>query len=367
MTRVLILNGPNLNLLGTREPEVYGTTTLGELETLVAGWGQRLGVNTTFQQSNHEGDLVDAIQAASGVDGLVINPGALSHTSRSLGDAILSAGMPAVEVHISNVKARERWRSVSFVSDAVDRTIYGRGMSGYRDALRHLVNRAAVPSRTIRYGPHTENVADLRVPAADAAGLVTLVHGGFWLREWERDSMETIAVDLTRRGLATLNVEYRRLGIGGGWPGSAHDVLSAIEYAFLDSELSAKPQALIGHSAGGHLALWASDRCRNGSVALAIGLAAVTDLGELANSSGPGAPQAQTLLQHGAPTAIDTVPANTLLVHGSSDDLVPVSHSTRLADQAGVDIVEGLGHFHLLDPALEHWPAVVASLETSFS
>jgi 3-dehydroquinate dehydratase-2 len=151
--RVLVLNGPNLNLLGTREPDVYGDTTLADLERAVGRWGEKLGVETTFAQSNHEGEVVDAIHGANGIDAIVINPGALTHTSRSIGDAIAAVGLPAVEVHISNIREREPWRATSLVAPSCVRSIYGRGVGGYQDALRHLKNRASMPFKTERYGP----------------------------------------------------------------------------------------------------------------------------------------------------------------------------------------------------------------------
>jgi 3-dehydroquinate dehydratase type II len=359
--RVMVLNGPNLDLLGAREPEIYGTTTLADLEDQISAWSTPLGIEPSFRQSNHEGDLVDAIHEAKDMDGIVINAAALTHTSRSIGDAIGAIGVPAVEVHISNIAEREAWRRVSLVSDACVMTIYGRGMPGYRDALRHLVNRASVPTREIRYGPHAENVADLRRPASDPAGLVMLVHGGFWLRQYQRDSMETLAVDLTRRGFATLNVEYRRLGQGGGWPGSAHDVLTAVRSTARLEDLSRLTTTLIGHSAGGHLALWSAARHRR--IGLVVGLAPVTDLIALADSGGGGAGPARVLLDSGAPERLPALPGATLLVHGESDDLVPASHSTRLADDAEIQLAKGLGHFEMLDPSRPHWPAVVEAIE----
>jgi 3-dehydroquinate dehydratase/predicted alpha/beta hydrolase family esterase len=359
--RVLVLNGPNLNLLGTREPEVYGTTTLSDLEAKISRWAEQLDVVVTFQQFNQEGDVVTAIQEASGLDGIVINPGALTHTSRSIGDAIRSVGVPAV------VKAREPWRAVSLVSESAVRTIYGRGFSGYRDALRHLANRAATPYETIRYGPHPDNIADLRQVSNGAGGLVILVHGGFWLREWERDTMESLAVDLAGRGFTTLNVEYRRLGAGGGWPGSGHDVSTALNLVSHDPELSTMSTALIGHSAGGYLALWAAGRPRSRSVELTVGLAAVTDLELLADTDGAGSASALQLLDRGAPPQVDAAASRTVLVHGQDDDLVAVTHSARLGGNGDVELVAGLGHFEMLDPTREHWPPVIEALHSMIS
>ena len=267
--RVLVLNGPNLNMLGTREPEVYGDTTLEGLEGLIEDWGAALGIEVQFAQSNHEGELVDAIHHADGVDGLIINPGALTHTSRSIGDAISSVGLPAVEVHISNVRQREPWRAISLVAPSCVRTIFGRGIGGYQDALRHLQNRAATPFETVVYGPHPDNVGDIRRPAGKTTGLVVLIHGGLWRQEYERDSTETLAVDLTGRGYVTWNIEYRR-GQTECWPGPAHDVVSAIDY--IAREMPDMAIGIVGHSAGGHLGLWAAAH-RADDVGLFVGLA----------------------------------------------------------------------------------------------
>ena len=359
--RVLVINGPNLNLLGTREPEIYGDTTQEGLEALVEGWGESLGVETLFTQSNHEGEVVDAIHQADGVDGLIINPGALTHTSRSIGDAISSVGLPAVEVHISNIQQREPWRAVSLVASSCVRTIFGRGLDGYQDALRHLHNRAATPFDTVAYGPHPDNVADIRRPAGEASGLVILIHGGLWRQEYERDSTETLAVDLTGRGFVTWNIEYRR-GREGRWPGSAQDVVSAID--FVIREMPGMPVAIVGHSAGGHLGLWAAAR-RPDVIGMMVGLAPITDLTAMAGAGAVGSRDAQRLLDRGAPATVDPITGKTMLVHGKEDEIVPVSHSTRLSTGARVEVVPGMGHFPMLDPKREHWPLVVAELGKS--
>lgn len=134
---VLVLNGPNLNLLGTREPEVYGTTTLAELDALCAEWGTELGLAVSTFQSNHEGALIDAIHDA-GTDGIVLNPGALTHYSYALYDALVGVGTPTVEVHISNIHAREEWRRHSVVQPACLTQISGEGLRGYRRAMEIL-------------------------------------------------------------------------------------------------------------------------------------------------------------------------------------------------------------------------------------
>ena len=138
--RILVINGPNMNLLGVRQPEIYGKATYQDLMDLVKGEAESLGVEVDFFQSNHEGALVDAIQSAYGrMDGIVINPAAYTHTSVALLDALKAVGLPAVEVHISDVSRREDFRQVSYVRLACCKTIAGYGFEGYRLAAEHLL------------------------------------------------------------------------------------------------------------------------------------------------------------------------------------------------------------------------------------
>ena len=135
--RVLVLHGPNLNLLGRREPEVYGTTTLADVDARCAALAAELGLQVDCRQSNHEGVLVDAIaEAMSGVAAVVINPGAYTHTSIAIRDALAALTVPIVEVHISNVHAREAFRAHSYVSPVATAVIAGAGVQGYELALR---------------------------------------------------------------------------------------------------------------------------------------------------------------------------------------------------------------------------------------
>ncbi len=137
MARILLINGPNLNLLGTREPGVYGRTTLADIERVTAELARSLGHQLESFQSNAEADLVNRVQAAAGkADFLLINPGALTHTSVALRDAILAVALPFIEIHISNVHAREEFRRHSYFSDVAVGTITGLGPLGYELALR---------------------------------------------------------------------------------------------------------------------------------------------------------------------------------------------------------------------------------------
>ena len=136
---ILVINGPNLNMLGIREPEIYGKATYTDLCDLIRAHAEKLGVSVTLYQSNHEGDLVDAIQQAYGKqDGIVINPGAYTHTSVALLDALKAVGIPAVEVHISDPDTREEFRKVSYIRAACAKTIKGHGFDGYLEAMDYL-------------------------------------------------------------------------------------------------------------------------------------------------------------------------------------------------------------------------------------
>ncbi|MDH3307320.1 MAG: type II 3-dehydroquinate dehydratase [Acidimicrobiia bacterium] len=392
MPRLLVINGPNLNLLGTRQPEVYGTTTLAELEDLCTTWAATAGFEIDTFQSNHEGALIDRLHAArTTADAVIINAGAYTHTSYALHDAILAIELPTVEVHISNVAEREPWRALSVIGPACERQIYGRGVEGYRWAVEHLAALLSSPPRTVHYGPLDDHVADLRVP--DEPGphrVAVLVHGGFWRHYWTREIMDGLAVDLTAHGWATWNIEYRRVGAGGGWPLTALDVALAVDHlADLagDADLDLDRVAVIGHSAGGHLALWDAARATqpSGTVGsdplihprVAVGLAAISDL-HAAADVGDGAvgafladaPSHADLYRSASP--IEAVPFGipTVLVHGDADEAVPVDLSRSFAEAArhggdSVELIElaGVGHMELIDPTHPAWIATREALD----
>ena len=141
---IAVMNGPNMNMLGIRQPEIYGHETYEDLKAMISREAEALGVRVSFFQSNHEGALVDAIQQAyfDKADGIIINPAAYTHTSVALLDAVKAVGIPTVEVHVSDPDAREDFRHVSYIRAACVATIRGHGLPGYLEALRLLAGKA---------------------------------------------------------------------------------------------------------------------------------------------------------------------------------------------------------------------------------
>jgi len=142
MKRILVLNGPNLNLLGERDPGLYGAKTLDEINEEMLAMASGLGVSLEFLQSNHEGELIDRIHdGRKRCSGIIINPGALTHYSYSLHDALQAVGLPVVEVHLTDISKREEWRRRSVISPVAEKVISGKGPAGYLEALRYIAER----------------------------------------------------------------------------------------------------------------------------------------------------------------------------------------------------------------------------------
>lgn len=139
---IYVVNGPNLNLLGTREPDIYGRRTYADLVAAIQSAADERGMRVIFYQSNHEGDLVDKIQEAwrEGADGLILNPAAYTHTSLAIADALRAVSLPAIEVHLSDIMAREPVRHISYIRDACLATVTGHGFAGYTEALDILLS-----------------------------------------------------------------------------------------------------------------------------------------------------------------------------------------------------------------------------------
>jgi 3-dehydroquinate dehydratase-2 len=140
--QVLVLNGVNMNVLGRRDPRLYGGLTLNELETRIYQWAQALGISVRCRQSNSEGEFIDWIHDADDADALVVNPGAWTHYSYAIRDALDILDVPIVEVHLSNVDDREEWRRISVISDLTAHRVVGKGPDGYREALEYLAGRS---------------------------------------------------------------------------------------------------------------------------------------------------------------------------------------------------------------------------------
>lgn len=227
------------------------------------------------------------------------------------------------------------------------------------------------------YGSASEHFGDLRRPAgSDRRPLVVLIHGGFWRDQYRLDLMDPLADDLAKRGYASWNIEYRRVGpTGGGWFTTLDDVAAAIDH--IVSVETPPAIAVVGHSAGGHLALWNAGRTRPkpaATPALTVGLAAVSDVVG-ANKHGVGR-DATTNFVGGSVTEFahrythvqpGTEPAGrVLLVHGDADENVPVTQSTNTTGRLRVDrleVVEGADHFDVIDPNHHSWAVTVAELD----
>jgi len=160
MVSILIMNGPNLNLLGTRQPEVYGSTTLGDIEVVCRQQATAVGAEVSFFQSNHEGDLIDRIHAARGkFDGIILNAGALSHTSIAIMDALFSVDIPTIDMHLSNIHRREEFRNVSYVAKAAIGSIAGFGPGSYLlaiDAMMMHLSNASQPDPESKSEPGSD-------------------------------------------------------------------------------------------------------------------------------------------------------------------------------------------------------------------
>ena len=140
--RILVINGPNINMLGIREPDIYGKNTYADLCRMITDYAAEKGVEVKLFQSNHEGDIVDEIQAALGnFDGIVINPAAYTHTSVAILDALKSVALPAVEIHISDVSAREEFRQISYAGMACEKSFIGLGFEGYLRGIDYLISK----------------------------------------------------------------------------------------------------------------------------------------------------------------------------------------------------------------------------------
>jgi acetyl esterase/lipase len=364
MPRVLVVKGPGLD----------GRCT---------SWGAEAGVEVSLEC----GPLPAALAAAGPVDAAVLAPGPAAFDSEALAAAVAEAGVPVVAVEPGNLRKQGVDPDASPLGRACTRVLYGRGPDTGRFALQHLAWRAARPLDTLAYGRQPDRVGDLWVP--DGPGrhpVAVLLHGGFWYHAWERDLMDGLAVDLARRGWAAWNLEYRRLGAGGGWPTTGDDVALGIDHLVPLArvyDLDLGRVALVGHSAGGQLALWAAARGRRGAVhpRVVVGLAPITDLRAARDERIGGrsvehflatAPDAELALHQASPLAHVPIGVRQVLAHAVDDEQVPMAHTLSYARAARVDgdhvtVIEAPagagGHFGLIDPRSPIWAEVATVLE----
>jgi acetyl esterase/lipase len=319
---------------------------------------------------------------------VVIAPGAAAFGDAGLAAAVAGAGVPVVAVDPANLR-RALDPAASPVGRACARVIYGRGDDTARYAVVHLAHRATGSWSTFAYGDGPDQVGDLWPPAGapaptgGAVPVAVLVHGGFWYHAWERDLMDGLAADLAGRGVAVWNLEYRRVGAGGGWPATGADMVAGLDHLVALAAghgLDLDRVVVIGHSAGAQLGLWAAAR-REAAVRprLVVGLAAICDLvrarrrlvgGRSVDHLVGTAPDPKAALRDASPLEHLPLGVPQLLVHAIDDRHVPVDQSRRYvtAARAAGDPAELLelrssGHFDLIDPASTAWGEVAARIE----
>ena len=373
--RIFIINGPNLNLLGTREPDMYGSETLRMLEHQWVQHASRARVGIATFQSNHEGEIIDAIQSAHGrFDGIILNAGALTHYSYAIYDALVAVGIPTVEVHISNIFEREEWRHTSVTGQAAIATIYGRGTVGYVNAIDLLTAHITVPHETASYGDGPDRMLDIRTPdTTGPAPVAFVIHGGFWRDVWKRDIMAPLSAAITELGWGTVNVEYTRGP--GSFPHAIDDIASALSWIRMNADahgLDGDHIAVIGHSAGGYLAIKAAHD--DPALAGVIALAPVTDLRAIGRARPDDDPAAAFIgCEYDTDPAVwgkaelsgePLVPVH--LIHGTLDSDVLPAQSTDYVyahqDLATARLLEGLGHMDIIDPLSDGLETVYESL-----
>lgn len=365
-TRVLIFNGSGV--------EVDEST----LTMFAERWGQALGVSVRVA-GDSSGANSSGLGAAikDGVDALVVNPG-----SATFIDCVPSQ-LPTAFVGFSYPGMPEARFERGPLED-----IAGRGLDGYRWAIRYLIACSAWPFSLYRYGEERDQVAELRLPrGAGPHPVIVLIHGGGWKALWRKDIMASMAVDLARRGLATWNIEFRRLGCRGGWPATFEDVAAAIDaLAVLPDEVGVDRSRVVyvGHSSGGQLALWAAAentaRIRAGAV---VSLAGVVDLVEGAKRELIGGEGVITKLLGGTPEDVPERYASTspkallplgtpqVLLQGLSDYILDLVEQNRVyarearacGDSVRLVEIEGAEHLDLIEPSSSAWPTVAAEID----
>ena len=357
-----------------------------------AQWSQALSIEVYVAACGDRDTLAGCVNEAACKDvaGIVLDPGEAFET----GD--FDAEVETIEVPIVRVDLREAEHPRPSYAGQSHGAVRGRGIEGFRWALQHLLQRIAWPYQTIAYGSARDQVGDLRMPGNEfrSVPVIALLHGGFWRERWERDTMEPLAIDLARRGYATWNLEYRRVGpCGGGWPQTCEDVAAGIEFlaeVAREYPIDAGRVAVIGHSVGGQLALWVAKQSGTGStsapVSLSVSLAGIPDLVEAARRGLGDTGNATADFMGGRPDEIPSAYAEAsplarlplgvpqIIVQGRQDniaDLVDLNYSyVRAALSAGDDVtlidLANADHFDLIDAKSSAWAEVVQEVERRF-
>jgi acetyl esterase/lipase len=346
----------------------------GWLRERAAAAASGAGVAVATRVAADEAELLAAIDSHDAAAGLLLATeapaalerlAAMSGTPRAwIGIGVAIAEPPAVLV------------------EAGVQIVRGRGLDALPWALKSMLARSRMPFSTHHYGPHRDQVADLRLPpGAGPHPLVVLIHGGAWRANWERDLMDSMAIDLCARGYATWNLDYRRVATGGGWPTTFEDVAAGVDaLAELDAPLDLARVVLLGHSAGGQLALWAAARSEaRVPPALVLSIAGVPDLIEGARRGVyeraieglmDGLPE-ERAAEYAAASPAELLPIGTpqLLVHGLRDlaDNVDMNRTYAARALAAGDRVETVelpeaDHFDVIEPGTPAWERIAALL-----
>jgi acetyl esterase/lipase len=389
--RIIVVPGPGLDAAQCER----WAAAIGAAVEVRAGDPVAVLEAVAGQRPGGAGDTSSASQGSVPA-GVVIAPGVAAFDAPGLADAVAVAAttIPVVAVDPGNLRKSGVVPDSSRLAAAGACVIYGRGEDTGRHGLLYLARRHARRPDTLAYGHEPGQEGDLWLPAGDGPHPVAvLFHGGFWYHAWERDLLDGLAQDLARRGTAAWNVEYRRVGAGGGWPTTGEDAARATDHLVALAPiygLDLGRVATVGHSAGAQLALWVAARGRRGQVhpALVVGLATIGDLQQAMTDRTGGGSVARLLrggtdgaddrdasalelfLAEASPRARVPIGVPQILAHAADDDTVPLAQTTEYAAaarSAGDDVtvinLERGGHFSLIDPRSAAWAEVACAMQ----
>ena len=355
-------------------------------------WGKEIGVDVDVRPGDPAALIGAMATGPADPAGVVIAPGPDGFDASGLAGAVAAAAVPVVAVEQGNLRKAGLHPESTRIAAAGARVLYGRGPDTARYALLHLACRHGQPVDTLAYGPDGNQEGDLWCPAGPGPHPVAvLFHGGFWYHAWERDLMDGLARDLARRGIAAWNVEYRRVGAGGGWPATGEDAARATDHLMALAPVYGRDLdrvVVAGHSAGAQLALWVAARGRRGEVhpALVVGMATIADLEEAVAARTGGNSVARLLsagvdgagddgdldvaLADASPRARLPIGVPQILAHAVDDDVVPPAQTTNYAEAAqaaGDDVtvlaIDTGGHFDLIDPLSAAWATIARAMQ----